>query len=166
MGDEFEYEQTLCQIPTVHVFKIPARTNVAGHRASDWTEEVWEGKLSVIQKGKICTIFLIDRATNAEFARAPVDEGAVERATDSSRYYVLRCVNQNTKQKAFIGLAFNERNDAFEFNVALQDFEKYKKQQVSFSVYKFSCCCCCFFFIQPSKIVLYNFDSFYLILIF
>jgi len=127
---DFEYEQTLCQVPTVHVFKIPPRTTSGGHRASDWTQEVWEGKLTVIQKGSNCNIFLIDRNTNAEFARAPVNPGAVEKCTDSSRYFVLRCVNQNTQQKAFIGLAFNERNDAFEFNVALQDFEKSLKQQV------------------------------------
>ena len=130
MSEEYEYEQTLCQIPVCHVFRIPPRTSAGGHRATDWTEEVWEGKLSVVQKGSQCTIFLRDRNTNAEFARAPISEGAVERATDSSRYFVLRCVNQTTKQKAFIGLAFNERNDAFEFNVALQDFDKYLKQQV------------------------------------
>jgi len=130
---EHEYASTLCQIAIVHVFKIPPRTTSGGHRATDWTEEVWEGKLSVIQKGAQCTIFLIDRNTNAEFARAPISEGAVERAVDSSRYFVLRCVNQNTQQKAFIGLAFNERNDAFEFNVALQDFDKFKKQEADLS---------------------------------
>ena len=92
---------------------------------------MWEGKLVVKLKGSECTIYLMDRNTNAEFARCPVtDSGAVEKATDSSRYYVIRVVNQNTKQKAFIGLAFNERSDAFEFNAALQDYEKQQKQEV------------------------------------
>ncbi len=82
------------------------------------------------RQGSECTIYLIDRNSGSEFARAPISDGAVERAVDSSRYFVVRCINPNTKQKAFIGLAFNERNDAFEFNVALQDFDKHKKQEV------------------------------------
>jgi hypothetical protein len=131
MADEnYEFQRTLCQVQSVHVFKIPPRSTAGGHRASDWTDELWEGKLTVVQKGSNCTVHLIDRNTGAEFANAPITDGAVERATDSSRYFVLRCVNEATKQKAFIGLAFNERNDAFEFNVALQDFEKSKRQEV------------------------------------
>ena len=31
-----EHEQTLCQIPNVHVFKIPPRATAGGHRATDW----------------------------------------------------------------------------------------------------------------------------------
>lgn len=121
----------LCQIANVHVFKIPARSTAGGHRAADWTEGIWEGRLQVIQKGKECNVILIDRNTGAEFARAPIEDGAVERCADSSRYFVLRCVNQLTKQRAFLGLAFSERNDAFEFNVALQDFDKFKANEAS-----------------------------------
>jgi len=53
-------ERTLCQIRTVHVFKIPPRLSAGGYRASDWKEEVWQGALKVVQKGLDAAILLID----------------------------------------------------------------------------------------------------------
>jgi hypothetical protein len=50
------------------------------------------------------------------------DERAVERTLDSGRYFVLRITNAQDKH-AFIGIAFNERNDAFDFNVTLSEFK-------------------------------------------
>jgi ferric-dicitrate binding protein FerR (iron transport regulator) len=65
-------------------------------------------------------IYLIDDK-NAVFASCPVtDDAAVERTLDSGRYFVLRIQNAQGKH-AFIGIAFNERNDSFDFNVALQE---------------------------------------------
>ena len=42
---------------------------------------------------------------------------------DSGRYFVLKITN-NAGRHAFIGIAFNERNDAFDFNVALSEHKK------------------------------------------
>lgn len=49
------------------------------------------------------------------------DDSAVQKVLDSGRYFVLRITNQQGRH-AFIGIAFNERNDAFDFNVALSEF--------------------------------------------
>lgn len=58
------YEQTLCQVRTVHVFKIPPRMTSGGYRASDWKEEVWQGGLKVVQKGMDAAVLLIDPKTS------------------------------------------------------------------------------------------------------
>jgi hypothetical protein len=118
-----EVELTLCQLPSVFVFKIPPRRSAEGHRASDWPKEhSWNGKLKIVAKGRQCAIILQD-AKNQVFAVCPVTEGAVEKTLDSGRYFVLRIQNAQGKH-AYIGIAFNERNDAFDFNVALQEHQK------------------------------------------
>ena len=121
MDDDSDYERTLCQLPQVHVFKIPVRKSAEGHRASDWPKDpTWTGKLKVIAKGRVAAIILLDDK-NATFAVCPVsDDTAVERTLDSGRYFVLKIQNAQGRH-AFIGIAFNERNDAFDFNVALQE---------------------------------------------
>ena len=93
-----------------------------GHRASDWPKEhTWAGKLKISAKGRIAVITLLDSTTNQVFASCTVtDDSCVERTLDSGRYFVLKIQNAQGRH-AFIGIAFNERNDAFDFNVALQE---------------------------------------------
>ena len=96
-------------------------SHAGGHRAADWpTTPVWTGKLKIIEKSSTAIIVLLDE-NNHTFAVCPVsDEGAVDRTADSGRYFILRIENAHGK-RAFIGIAFNERNDAFDFNVALSE---------------------------------------------
>lgn len=59
-----------------------------------------------------------------EFAQCPIPRGekdqAVEPVTDSSRYFVIRLMTPgDARQKAFVGLGFDDRSDAFDFQVAL-----------------------------------------------
>jgi len=113
-------ERTLCQLPSVHVFRIPTLNRAGGHRAADWpTDPVWSGKLKIVAKGREATVILHDDKGNV-FAKCPYNDSAVEKVTDSGRYFVLKIVNDQGRH-AFIGIAFNERNDAFDFNVALQE---------------------------------------------
>lgn len=55
-------------------------------------------------------------------------EGSVEPVLDSSRYFVLK-IEDGQGKHAFIGLGFAERNEAFDFNVALSDHEKYVRRE-------------------------------------
>jgi len=83
---------TLLEVNDVFVFKIPAASTASGHRAKDWTNQVWDGTLKVLQKGDKAVIQLVGRDGKL-FAMAPVTvEGppAYEPVADSSRYFVLR----------------------------------------------------------------------------
>lgn len=93
-----------------------------GHRASDWPKEhTWAGKLKISAKGRLAVIRLLDSTSGQVFASCAVtDDSCVERTLDSGRYFVLKIQNAQGRH-AFIGIAFNERNDAFDFNVALQE---------------------------------------------
>jgi hypothetical protein len=113
-------ERVRCSVPDVHVFKLPPRQTAGGWRGADWDQEVWQGTLKVVERGDLTVVLLSDRASGAIFAVCPVKEGAVDRCVDSSRYFVLRVENSNGRHM-FIGMAFNERNDAFDFNTALED---------------------------------------------
>jgi len=119
-------ERVRCTIPNSHVFKLPARTQSGGWRGADWTEEVWQGTTKVVERGDKCAIVLAG-TDGAVFAVCPFKEGAVERCVDSSRYFVLRIENAQGRHM-FIGLAFNERNDSFDFNTALEDSKREKEQ--------------------------------------
>ena len=115
-------DRTLTQIKWCHVFRIPPQRGAAGHRASDWpSKPSWSGTLKIVARGDQAAVILID-SENKVFATSRVGPGSVERTVDSGRYFVLRIENAEGK-KAFIGLAFNERSDAFDFNVALQEFD-------------------------------------------
>ncbi|KAJ1437672.1 adaptin ear-binding coat-associated protein 1 NECAP-1, partial [Ochromonadaceae sp. CCMP2298] len=124
-----EVERTLCQLPHVHVFRIPTRKSAEGHRASDFPKDpVWTGKCKIVAKGRVAGVILVD-AKNDVFAHCVVnDDGAVERTLDSGRYFVLRITNPQGRH-AFIGIAFNERNDAFDFNVALSEFKREQERE-------------------------------------
>ncbi|KFP82451.1 Adaptin ear-binding coat-associated protein 2, partial [Acanthisitta chloris] len=102
-------------------------------RAAEWqlAQPAWSGRLRVTAKGKTAFIKLEDKTSGELFAQAPVEQFpsiAVESVTDSSRYFVIR-VEDGNGRRAFIGVGFGDRGDAFDFNVALQDHFKWVKQQ-------------------------------------
>jgi adaptin ear-binding coat-associated protein 1/2 len=118
-------ERVRCVINDAHVFKLPPRQTAGGWRGADWDQEVWQGMVKVVERGDLTVVLLVDRNTGAIFAVCPVKDGAVDRCVDSSRYFVVRVENANGRHM-FIGMAFNERNDAFDFNTALEDSRKEK----------------------------------------
>jgi len=113
-------ERVRCVIRDAHVFKLPPRPNAGGWRGADWRDEVWQGTVKVVERGQTTLVLLVDRTSGDIFAVCPIKDGAVDRCVDSSRYFVLRIENANGRHM-FIGMAFNERNDAFDFNTSLED---------------------------------------------
>jgi adaptin ear-binding coat-associated protein 1/2 len=123
-------ERVRCTIPEAHIFKLPVRQTAGGWRGADWDKEVWQGTLKVVERGDLTVILLVDSNTGAIFAVCPVKEGAVDRCVDSSRYFVLKVEQGATSKHMFIGMAFNERNDAFDFNTSLADAQREKEAEL------------------------------------
>lgn len=126
-ADSFDsdVEYTLLNKRDVLVYQVPPSTSSSGHKADDWTKCIWRGRMRVVGKGKDMSIKLLDASSGNLFAQCAVPNGDhatyVERVTDSSRYFVLKITNGN--RHAFIGLGFEDRNDAFDFNCCLSDFK-------------------------------------------
>ncbi|XP_073426364.1 adaptin ear-binding coat-associated protein 2 isoform X1 [Dendrobates tinctorius] len=132
-----DYESVLCVKPEVHVYRIPPRSSNRGYRAAEWQldQPAWSGRLRITARGKMAYIKLEDRSSGELFAQASVEQFpgiAVENVVDSSRYFVI-CIEDGTGRRAFIGVGFADRGDAFDFNVALQDHFKWVKQQSEFA---------------------------------
>ncbi|GFQ08717.1 uncharacterized protein at1g03900 [Phtheirospermum japonicum] len=133
--DEESFEHTLLVVREVSVFKIPPRPTSGGYKCGEWlqSDKIWTGRLRVVSCDSRCEIRLEDPNSGDLFAACFVSPGqreiAVEPALDSSRYFVLR-IEDGRGKHAFVGLGFSERNEAFDFNVALSDHEKYVKREV------------------------------------
>ncbi|KAL3849977.1 hypothetical protein ACJIZ3_011859 [Penstemon smallii] len=132
--DDETFEHTLLVVREVFVYKIPPRSTSGGYKCGEWlqSDKIWSGRLRVVSCDTRCEIRLEDPNSGELFAACFVNPGqreaAVEPVLDSSRYFVLR-IEDGRGKHAFIGLGFNERNEAFDFNVALSDHEKYVKRE-------------------------------------
>lgn len=133
--DEESFEHTLLVVREVCVYKIPPRTTSGGYKCGEWlqSDKIWTGRLRVVSCKDRCEIRLEDPNSGELFAACFVQPGqrenSVETVLDSSRYFVLK-IEDGTGKHAFIGLGFNERNEAFDFNVALSDHEKYVRREL------------------------------------
>merc|ERR1719456_1608695 len=94
--------------------------------AEDWKKCIWRGRLQACGKGKDLNLKLMDPTSDKLFAACPIPNGdhekVVERTKDSSRYFVLK-ISDGSGRHAFIGMGFEDRNDAFDFNCTLADFK-------------------------------------------
>ena len=55
-------------------------------------------------------------------------ENSIETVIDLSMYFMLK-IEDGRGKHAFIGFGFAERNEAFDFNMALSDHEKYVRRE-------------------------------------
>lgn len=122
---------------TTHVYNPPPLVNTSQHLASTWTtpvsRQIFTARLRILETAipqpdggeKLkADILLEDPATGDLFAAAPYTAAAVvEPVSDSVRFFALR-VQDPSGRKATLGIGFEERTEAFDFSVALQEIRK------------------------------------------
>ena len=129
-------QRILYLAPKVHIYQIPPATSTKGYQASTWTAnnnkmQIFTARLRVVETSipseredgdeKVSTTLLLeDPKTGDLFAAAPyTSERIVEQALDSSRFFAITVVGEG--RKAVLGMGFEERSEAFDFSIALQD---------------------------------------------
>ncbi|KAK2616838.1 hypothetical protein QQS21_000215 [Conoideocrella luteorostrata] len=118
---------------TVHVYNIPPLTSMKGHSAASWTADparhIFTARLRVVEtayetsaESKLKVDVVLEDASNGQlFAAAPyTGSSAVEPVLDSSRFFALT-VRDPQGRKATLGIGFEERSEAFDLAVALQE---------------------------------------------
>ncbi|KAK1700018.1 hypothetical protein BDP55DRAFT_541104 [Colletotrichum godetiae] len=105
-----------------HVYNIPPLTSNKGYTAAGWTDrQIFTARLRNHIK---VDIVLEDPSNGQLFAAAPYTSiNAVEPVLDSSRFFAVR-VMDGQGRKAVLGVGFEERSEAFDFGVALQEAQK------------------------------------------
>eukprot|EP00890_Picochlorum_soloecismus_P002287 jgi/Picsp_1/3059/NSC_01281-R1_non-intrinsic abc protein 4 len=128
--------RTLFVCREVGLFSIPPRS-ARGHVSGSWRIEdrIFSGVCRIVENSlnNLCEVRIEDSDSGQLFALCPIHEGqkdiAVEPAVDSSRNFAVRIEDPESKRHAFVGLNFSERAHAFDFNVALSDYEKLRKRE-------------------------------------
>ena len=124
---------------TVHIYNIPPLTSNKGYTAAQWTaddskRQIFTARLRIIETAVPLTdssgeslsteILLEDPSTGELFAKAPyTDARAVEAVLDSSRFFAVRVVGDGG-MKATLGIGFEERGEAIDFGICLQESRK------------------------------------------
>lgn len=130
-------QRILFMANNVHVYAIPPLTSMEGHKATSWTStperQIFTGRLRLIETSTESTnsesnfkvdLVLENSDTGELFVAAPfADANVIEPATDSSRFFAVT-VRDESNRKAFLGIGFENRPDAFEFSVAVQQAYK------------------------------------------
>ncbi|KAI1321982.1 DUF1681-domain-containing protein [Xylariaceae sp. FL0255] len=131
-------QRVLFVIGTIHVYNIPPEVPGKGHVAASWTaddnkRQIFTARLRVLEtavtqpsgEDKVSVaIVLEDPKSGQLFAAAPYTATAVvDPVSDSSRFFALR-VQDEAGRKATLGIGFEDRSDAFDFGVSLQEAQR------------------------------------------
>jgi hypothetical protein len=123
MNDEDEFEILKHRDPNVHVFELPPMS-VNGHSATDFQKLIFKGQMKMTCKGEYMFIYFLNE-DNTTFLVSIVNENYEKLIfnTDSSRYFSIKAMNAEGK-KDWYGLAFKQRNAAFDFKKTLMNFKE------------------------------------------
>ena len=123
-------EMTLMTKRPCNVFQIPPITSSSGHKAEDWRgKQMWTGFCRVMMEGADkCKIQFVNE-DNTLFAQTQFAqenyEQYVQRCIDSSRFFAILLINEQSGQRANIGVQYPERNDSFDFIGSLDTYRKH-----------------------------------------
>ena len=91
--------------------------------------------MRVMAIGEMLEVRFEDPNTGELFAKSPIPpdkkDAYVEPTADSSRYFVIRVEDPATRRHAFLGMGFDQRSDAFDFNVALSDHVRHLRRETA-----------------------------------
>lgn len=141
--------QKLQSVEQVYVYKIPPLKTAGGHRAEDWNlaNPIKTCSLLVEQHGdKLHLLFrFLQKESDPNswrlFACSKIDlrkeengkklslEYFVESVVDSSRYFIVRIVDERSGREARIGFGFRERDEATDFFESLQYYVRSIQRQ-------------------------------------
>lgn len=108
-----------------HIFQLPPMTSSNGHVASDFQELIFRGRMKITIKGEFVLIYFLNE-NNSIFLVSIVDENIdryVVKVRDSTRYFSIKAINEKGLP-SWVGLAFKQRNDAFDFYTTLIEFRE------------------------------------------
>ncbi|KAK0742168.1 hypothetical protein B0T21DRAFT_381841 [Apiosordaria backusii] len=133
----------------VHIYTLPPQSPTTAYLASSWTalpqNPIFTARLRILETSlspddapsspQLKVDILLESTTSSTtpsstgspqlFAAAPYTTPAiVTPCTDSSRFFALRVSDPQSGKKASLGIGFEERSDAFDFNLALQECGK------------------------------------------
>ncbi|KAF8248903.1 adaptin ear-binding coat-associated protein 1 NECAP-1 [Wilcoxina mikolae CBS 423.85] len=133
-----EIQRVLFVAPKVHIYAVPPLTSNQGYKASLWNVDnekarIFTARIRIIETATVTVndeetvktdVRLEDPKSGDLFANCPY-EGAfcVEQVVDSSRFFAVRVVDG--PRKAILGIGFEDRSDAFDFGVALQEIRRH-----------------------------------------
>jgi hypothetical protein len=133
-------QRVLFVAPSVHVYNIPPLTSTKGYVAASWTadnnkRQIFTARIRILETSipspnspddeTVKTDILLEDPKNGQlFAAAPYTvPSVVEQVLDSSRFFAVRVQGEGGR-KAVLGIGFEERGEAFDFSVALQEVRR------------------------------------------
>jgi adaptin ear-binding coat-associated protein 1/2 len=132
-------QRILYLCPKVLVYNIPPLPSTKGHQATLWTADparhIFTARLRVVETSYdsdsasetdpqtiTAAVLLEDASVGTLFAACPyTSEKDVEPVVDSSRFFAITVRDPSSGKKAILGIGFEERAEAFDFGIALQE---------------------------------------------
>lgn len=135
--------RVLLRIDEAFLYQVPPLKHAAGHKAEDWglANPTMTAKLELVGIDDVLQIRIVNEdkvvaVCPVRCAKGSPPIGAiVDPVVDSSRYFVLRCEDEQ-RRHAYVGVGFRERDVAYDFKASIQDFQRSVQREEEAAVVK------------------------------